>query len=122
MATVKDSESREVVFSGAELEVLEDALDHHEETVSDGDAGRVTDLESYFEVDLDEGDDGRFELARADARVVVSALERYDALASGEEEDRLEELREELISLFEFDEGPLTEPEAREDEQYPGST
>lgn len=117
---MREDATRELVLNGAEAGAVREALDDHEPGGDDNDEERA-DLAARFDVDLD-GDTGTFELARADARLVLGALETRERVASGRETERLAALRERFAETFDFEERKPEGPSPVEDEEFPGST
>ncbi|QLC33864.1 hypothetical protein EFA46_006505 [Halarchaeum sp. CBA1220] len=117
---MEESESREIELSGHEAEIARESLDRHEAKAPDVEQETITDLEAAF---ASEASDDRLtvSLTRAEARVLIAALEEREVRARGREEERALELRERFATTFDFEqrdvsmdaEAPTTYPARR---------
>ena len=113
-----ESSSREIVLNGTEADTVLEGLRRHERDATDATEAELDELESKFDRDLD--GEGEFELTRADAHVVLSALEERERLASGRDQERLLSLRGRFAEEFDFADRRPEGAEPMEDERYPG--
>ncbi|NEU57511.1 hypothetical protein [Halorussus sp. MSC15.2] len=119
---MEESSSREIALTGSETSTVLEALEHHESGATDATEAELDDLESRFDRDLDAGEAAEVELTRADAHVVLSALEEREPLTSGRDLEKLLALRGRFAEAFDFEDRVPDGAEPMEDERYPGGT
>lgn len=113
---MRETGTRTVDLSAVEAARVREALESHE-AKADVDGEAVDALEAEFDVEVEADETVTFELTRAEARIVVAALEERELRASGIVAERLLSLRERFAETFGFEVRETgTEPPA---EPYP---